>query len=177
MTVLLSVAFTPARSQTNVSSAEARAIAGDVYIYGYPLVTLEMTRRVTTNTTAPVGMRAPMGQFAHAREYPPITYRDILCKGHSDYQHAGRSLHYEPLHRAGLTRCRISDAAVSLLCVSGSRPKTQVAAFAARLAIHPAVDRAAPRGGAPGLRDFVQPFLPIARGIGLIAASQLAQRP
>jgi hypothetical protein len=77
MTFLLSVALTPARAQTNVSPTEARAIAEDVYIYGYPLVTLEMTRRVTTNTAAPAGMRAPMGQFAHARKYPPITYRDI----------------------------------------------------------------------------------------------------
>jgi hypothetical protein len=77
MTFLLSVAFTPARAQTNVSPAEARAIAEDVYIYGYPLVTMEITRRVTTNTAAPAGMRAPMGQFAHARKYPPITYRDV----------------------------------------------------------------------------------------------------
>jgi hypothetical protein len=77
ITKLKNVAFPQARAQTSVSPAEARAIAEDVYIYGYPLVTLEMTRRVTTNTTAPVGLRAPMGQFAHAREYPAITYRDI----------------------------------------------------------------------------------------------------
>jgi hypothetical protein len=30
------------------------------------LATMEMTRRVTTKTVAPVGMRAPMGQFANA---------------------------------------------------------------------------------------------------------------
>ena len=70
-------AFTAARAQTNVSPAEARTIAEDAYVYGYPLVTLEMTRRVTTNTAAPAGLRAPMGQFAHARTFPPITYRDI----------------------------------------------------------------------------------------------------
>jgi hypothetical protein len=69
--------FTPALAQTNVSHAEARAIAEDAYIYGYPLVTLEMTRRVTTNTAAPMEMRAPMGQFAHARTFPRVTYRDI----------------------------------------------------------------------------------------------------
>jgi hypothetical protein len=77
MTFLLCVAFTLARAQTNVSPAEARAIAEDVYIYGYPLVTLEMTRRVTSNTAEPAGLRAPMGQFAHARKFPPVTYRDI----------------------------------------------------------------------------------------------------
>jgi len=66
-----------AQDQPKVSKEQAAEIATAVYIYGYPLVTLEMTRRVTTNTAAPVGLRAPMGQFAHAREYPPATYRDI----------------------------------------------------------------------------------------------------
>jgi hypothetical protein len=72
-----SLRFTAASAQSSVTPAEARAIAEGAYIFGYPLVTLEMTRRVTTNTAAPVGLRAPMGQFAHARTFPPITYRDI----------------------------------------------------------------------------------------------------
>src|SRR6266567_4272668 len=45
-------------------------------------------------------------------------------------------------------RCRESGAAASLPYVSGSRPKTRVAGFAARPVIHPAVGRATPRGGA-----------------------------
>jgi hypothetical protein len=66
-----------AQNQPKVSKEQAGEIATEAYIYGYPLVTLEMTRRVTTNTAAPAGLRAPIGQFAHARKYPPITYRDI----------------------------------------------------------------------------------------------------
>jgi hypothetical protein len=66
-----------AQGQPKLSEKEATEIATEAYIYGYPLVTLEMTRRVTTNTEAPAGLRAPMGQFAHAREFPPVTYRDI----------------------------------------------------------------------------------------------------
>ena len=38
MTLLLSVAFTMARAQTNVTPAEARAIAKEAYIYGFPTV-------------------------------------------------------------------------------------------------------------------------------------------
>jgi hypothetical protein len=38
MTLLLSVVFTMARAQTNVTPAEARAIAKEAYIYGFPLV-------------------------------------------------------------------------------------------------------------------------------------------
>ena len=38
-------------------------LATDAYIYGYPLVTMEMTRRVITNVAEPVGTRGPMGQI------------------------------------------------------------------------------------------------------------------
>jgi len=62
-----------AQDQPKLSKEQAAEIATAAYIYGYPLVTLEMTRRVTTNTAAPEGLRAPMGQFAHAREYPSTT--------------------------------------------------------------------------------------------------------
>ena len=66
-----------AQDQPKLSAQQATEIGADVYIYGYPLVTLEMTRRLTTNTPEPVGLRAPMGQFAHLRTFPPVTYRDI----------------------------------------------------------------------------------------------------
>jgi len=54
-------------------------IASDAYIYGYPLVTMEMTRRIMTNVASPTGMRAPMGQFAKAREYPTAAFRDVTA--------------------------------------------------------------------------------------------------
>ena len=38
-------------------------VAQDAYIYGYPLVTMEMTRRVITNTASVEGTRGPMGQI------------------------------------------------------------------------------------------------------------------
>jgi hypothetical protein len=54
-------------------------LATDAYIYGYPLVTMEMTRRVMTNVAAPAGTRAPMGQFIKARHYPDASYRDVTA--------------------------------------------------------------------------------------------------
>ena len=66
-----------AQDRSKLTEKQATKIGTDVYIYGYPLVTLEMTRRLTTNTAEPAGLRAPMGQFAHLRTFPPITYRDI----------------------------------------------------------------------------------------------------
>jgi hypothetical protein len=66
-----------AHDETGLSEEQAFEIGIQAYIFGYPLVTLEMTRRVMTNTVDPVGMRSPMGQFAHARQFPPVNYRDV----------------------------------------------------------------------------------------------------
>jgi hypothetical protein len=49
---------------------EAAAIGTEAYIYGYPLVTMEYTRRVLTNVEKPEGKAAPMGQFLRLRAYP-----------------------------------------------------------------------------------------------------------
>ncbi len=54
-------------------------IATDAYIYGYPLVTMEMTRRVVTNVAVPEGTRAPMGQIIRMREYPNASFRDVTA--------------------------------------------------------------------------------------------------
>jgi hypothetical protein len=40
-----------------LSADQAAAIGTDAYIYGYPLVTVEITRRVVTNAARPVGLR------------------------------------------------------------------------------------------------------------------------
>src|SRR5215831_13980419 len=54
-------------------------LATDAYIYGYPLVTMEMTRRVITNVAKPEGTHAPMGQLIRLREYPNASYRDVTA--------------------------------------------------------------------------------------------------
>ena len=55
------------------------ALAQDAYIYGYPLVTMEMTRRIVTNVASPVGTRGPMGQIIKLREYPNASFRDVTA--------------------------------------------------------------------------------------------------
>src|SRR5512147_1205724 len=54
-------------------------LATDAYIFGYPLVTMEMTRRVMTNVAAPEGTRAPMGQIIKLRQYPDATFTDVTA--------------------------------------------------------------------------------------------------
>jgi hypothetical protein len=53
-----------------LTAAEATELGTAAYIYGYPLVTMEYTRRVLTNVKEPAGKAAPMGQFLRLREYP-----------------------------------------------------------------------------------------------------------
>ncbi len=62
-----------------LSEQDALAIATDAYVYGYPLVTMEMTRRVMTNVVTPQGTHGPMGQFVKMRQYPPASFRDITA--------------------------------------------------------------------------------------------------
>lgn len=54
-------------------------LATEAYIYGYPLVTMEMTRRVLTNVAEPVGSKAPMGQIIKLRQYPDASFRDVTA--------------------------------------------------------------------------------------------------
>ena len=54
-------------------------LATDAYIFGYPLVTVETTRRIVTNVPESVGMRAPMGSISKARQYPDATFRDVTA--------------------------------------------------------------------------------------------------
>ena len=62
-----------------LTEAEALELGTEAYIYGYPLVTMEMTRRVMTNVAAPTGTRAPMGQLVRMREYPNASFRDVTA--------------------------------------------------------------------------------------------------
>jgi len=54
------------------AEAEALALGTEAYVYAYPLVTMELTRRVSTNVVAPEGSKAPMAQFAKLRGYPAV---------------------------------------------------------------------------------------------------------
>jgi hypothetical protein len=62
-----------------VEGGEEFWLAVDAYIYGYPLVTMEMTRRIMTNVAVPEKNRGPMGQFIKARTYPDASFRDVTA--------------------------------------------------------------------------------------------------
>src|SRR5262245_33616710 len=78
--VLMAAAFLTAQhTKTKLTPAEASKLGIEAYIYGYPLVTVEMTRRVMTNVEKPEGNHAPMGQFANLRKYPDATFKEVTA--------------------------------------------------------------------------------------------------
>ena len=69
----------PVQPSGPVTEKEALETGIEAYIYGYPLVTMEMTRRVMTNVEKPEATRAPMGNLLRARSYPDAKYRDVTA--------------------------------------------------------------------------------------------------
>lgn len=93
----------PAKPQTKgkasaLTDAQADRLALEAYIYAYPLVTMEMTRRQATNVEKPLVTRAPMGQFAHLRRYPNADFREITAPNADTlYSQAWLDLSTEPM--------------------------------------------------------------------------------
>jgi hypothetical protein len=55
-----------------ITRQEAHAIGVDAYLYLYPLVSMDITRRQQTNALGPSIDRGPMGTFINAPSYPPV---------------------------------------------------------------------------------------------------------
>lgn len=65
-----------ARAQS-LTPDEARQIAEDAYVYGYSLMTTEVTRVQFTNVDKVEELRGPMNQFVNVKRYPPADYRGV----------------------------------------------------------------------------------------------------
>ena len=62
----------PASAQTAITEQEAHAIAVDAYLYFYPLVSMDVTRKQSTNVEPGKEFgKGPMNLFTNAPEYPP----------------------------------------------------------------------------------------------------------
>jgi len=79
--LLLCLPFTAesAQSQAGITEQDAYEIAIEAYQYFYPLITMDVTRRVATNV--PSGMKeglGPMNAFHHFRAFPPADFRAVV---------------------------------------------------------------------------------------------------
>lgn len=60
-----------------LTADEAKSIAMDAYVYGYSLITTEVTRVQMTSIDKIDGLRGPMGHFINVKRYPPADYRGV----------------------------------------------------------------------------------------------------
>jgi hypothetical protein len=59
------------------AQSEAEQIALDAYIYGYSLITTDVTRVQMSNVDKVEGLHAPAGQFINVKRYPPADFRGV----------------------------------------------------------------------------------------------------
>ena len=80
LTLVASIAIAAhAQQPQRVSAQEAEAIAREAYIYLYPLVMMDVTRRQLTNIEAgKMAGRGPMNAFTHFREFPDASFREVV---------------------------------------------------------------------------------------------------
>jgi DNA sulfur modification protein DndE len=90
MAIVAAIAFTSLISVASCRKAKAEAdgtlsaddvdsIALDAYVYGYPLITMDQTRRVMTNVATAGSKHAPMGQFANMPSYPDASFHEVTA--------------------------------------------------------------------------------------------------
>jgi hypothetical protein len=79
MAALLAPPQWPAQAQSTISPAEARAIAVDAYLYFYPLLSMDVSRRVFTNIEAGKEFgKGPANMFVSIPEYPPADFKGVV---------------------------------------------------------------------------------------------------
>lgn len=71
--------FPAVQAQGKIGAEEARAIAVDAYIYFYPLLSTDITRRQSTNIGPGLEVgKGPANTFVNVREYPPADLKVVV---------------------------------------------------------------------------------------------------
>jgi hypothetical protein len=99
---VIALSLSACKQQTPAPASETanatRVTAEDAYIYGYPLVLMDVTRAKMTNVPHALGMGAPINQFASVKTFPDATFTDVVSPNADTlYTQAWLDLSKEPL--------------------------------------------------------------------------------
>src|ERR1700730_9280962 len=70
---------TPALAGAPLTEAEASNLAVDAYLYFYPAVTIDVTRRQLTNVAKPAGFAAPANTFGNVPAFPTADMKAVVA--------------------------------------------------------------------------------------------------
>src|SRR6201986_3977219 len=79
LSLCLAAAAAPAalaKTAPAITEQEAHAIAVDAYIYFYPILSMDVTRKQLTNGTT--DFKGPMNTFVNVPEYPPADFKGVV---------------------------------------------------------------------------------------------------
>jgi hypothetical protein len=76
---LFAALATPTSAQPAITEQEAHAIGVDAYLYFYPLITMDLTRKQSTNIEPgkEIG-KGPMNMFVSVPTYPPADFKGVV---------------------------------------------------------------------------------------------------
>lgn len=63
---------------TDARQADALKAGVEAVVYGLPVVIMDLTREKLTNVATPGTSTAPVNQFAHMRQFPDASFRDVV---------------------------------------------------------------------------------------------------
>src|SRR6266481_9323112 len=90
---------TAARASEPLTAQEAHAIGVDAYVYFYPLLSMDITRKQFTNVEPGKAFgKGPMNMFVNVPEYPPADFKGVVRSNFDTlYSIAWLDLTKEPL--------------------------------------------------------------------------------
>lgn len=77
--LVLVAAHSPGHAQTAITEQEAHAIGVDAYLYFYPLITMDVSRKQFTNIEPGKEFgKGPMNMFTNVPAYPPADFKGVV---------------------------------------------------------------------------------------------------
>ncbi len=75
---LIASCGSPVKKENKISDEKVLEIAKKAYVFGYPMILMDYTKKVSTNYEKPKSMFAPINQLGHFREFPDDKFTTVV---------------------------------------------------------------------------------------------------